>query len=340
MQTSTMREKFLKNKTVLITGGTGSFGKNFAKYLLSHTSVGKVIIFSRDELKQFEFRKEVSDDRLRFFIGDIRDQSRLERAFKGVDIIVHAAALKQVPILEYNPFEAVKTNVMGCQNVIDAAINQNVKKVLLISTDKAVEPINLYGATKLCAERLFIDGNVYSKESIFSCVRYGNVIGSRGSLIETLLKAKSGQTLEVTHEAMTRFWINLEQSFGLVLFALQEMQGGEIFVPKIPSMKVISLFELLAPKIKRSVTGMRPGEKMHETLLTTHEAKHSRELSKYFVVLPENQESFDVKKRFSKWFKTGTELPEGFSYSSNTNPVWLTSKELLRAVHEKSTRYL
>ncbi|KKS34897.1 MAG: UDP-N-acetylglucosamine 4,6-dehydratase [Parcubacteria group bacterium GW2011_GWC2_42_12] len=223
---------FLKNKVILVAGGTGSFGKNFVKFLLANSEARKIIVFSRDELKQFQMEKELLDERLRFFIGDVRDLPRLERAFNGVDIVVHAAALKQVPILEYNPFEAVKTNILGSQNVIEAAIDQKVEKVLLVSTDKAVQPINLYGSTKLCAEKLFVSGNSYSPDrSKFSVVRYGNVIGSRGSIIETLVKSKSSK-VQITDLAMTRFWITLDQSFALVLFALENMLGGEIFVPK------------------------------------------------------------------------------------------------------------
>ncbi len=316
---------FLKGKTVLITGGTGSFGRNFAKYLLEHAELKKLIIFSRDEFKQSQMRQEISDPRVRFFVGDVRDSARLNRAFNGVDIVVHAAALKQVPTLEYNPFEAVKTNIMGSQNVIDAAVDCKVGKVLLISTDKASQPVNLYGATKLCAEKLFVNGNAYGPEvTRFACVRYGNVMGSRGSIIEKLIKTPSQDTVHITHEEMTRFWINLEQSFQLVLFALENMLGGEIFVPKIPSMKLTDLFDVMTPGAKRKVIGIRPGEKLHEMLLSKEEARHTVELEKYYVVLPEDSEVFNVAQTFKKYFQMGKRLPEGFSFESHTNKQWLT----------------
>ena len=236
----TMKTDFLKGKTVLITGGTGSFGESFVRMILKNPRIKKVIVFSRDELKQYHMERALSDSRLRFFLGDIRDQPRLERAFSEVDIVVHAAALKQVPMLEYNPLEAIKTNVTGSQNIIEAAIDQGVKKVLLISTDKAAYPGNLYGATKLCAERLFVAANSYSADrTAFSVVRYGNVLGSRGSIVETLLKQKErGEKVTITDPTMTRFWLNLEQAHGLVMFALEQMEGGEIFIPKIPSMTI------------------------------------------------------------------------------------------------------
>jgi len=259
------------NKTVLITGGTGSFGRNFTKFIYNNYNPKKIIIFSRDENKQFRMAQCFSDSKgiLRFFVGDVRDQERLERAFNGVDIVIHAAALKQIPILEYNPFEAVKTNILGSKNVINAAINQGVKCAILISTDKACQPANLYGSTKLCAEKLFINGNLYSTgKTRFSCVRYGNVLGSRGSIVETLIKKKFNGNIKITDERMTRFWITLRQSFELVLFALENMQGGEIFVPKIPSMKLVDLFNALAPNISREIIGIRPGEKIHEILIS------------------------------------------------------------------------
>jgi UDP-N-acetylglucosamine 4,6-dehydratase len=319
----------LKNKTILITGGTGSFGKNFVKFLLSNPRIKKVIVFSRDELKQSQMMSEIKDNRVRFFLGNVRDLPRLHRAFNGVDIVVHAAALKQVPTLEYNPFEAVKTNILGSQNVIDAAIDQKVKKVLLISTDKAAQPINLYGSTKLCAEKLFINGNSYAfKKTLFSCVRYGNVIGSRGSIIEFLLKNKETKKVFITDSRMTRFWISLEQSFGLVMFALENMVGGEIFIPKIPSMKIADLFEAIAPQCKREVIGIRPGEKMHEILLTEEEARHSYDFGKYFVILPENDEIFHVKDRYKKVIKKGKLLSPNFSFVSHSNDNWLNKAKL------------
>jgi len=324
---------FLRHKTVLITGGTGSFGKNFAKYILRKSDLKKLIIFSRDELKQAQMRLECEDERLRFFVGDVRDLQRLERAFSGVDIVIHAAALKQVPIIEYNPFEAVKTNILGSQNVIDAAIDKGVEKVVLVSTDKAAHPVNLYGSTKLCAEKLFINGNAYSAgKTALSCIRYGNVVGSRGSVVDVLLRTKGKTTVTITHEEMTRFWINLEQSFALVLFALETMVGGEIFIPKIPSMKIVDLFKTLAPQAKQKITGIRPGEKIHEILVTKEEARHGIELDEYFVILPEHDEIFDVETRFAKILSVGRKLPANFCYSSDSNPEWLTKDKLSKVV--------
>lgn len=321
----------LKNQTILVTGGTGSFGKSFIAYLLKNTEAKKIIVFSRDELKQFNMEKEFKDDRLRFFIGDVRDLPRLERAFNDVDIVVHAAALKQVPILEYNPFEAVKTNILGSQNVIEAAIDRGVKKVLLISTDKAVQPINLYGSTKLCAEKLFIGGNSYSPgKSFFSVVRYGNVVGSRGSIIETLKNNKSDK-VQITDLEMTRFWITLEQSFALVLFALENMLGGEIFVPKIPSMKLVDLFDALAPNAEKEIIGIRPGEKLHETLLIKEEARHAIELENYFVIIPDNYDIFS-KDKFNKYLEIGKSVAQNFIFSSDTNQNWLTKSDFLNLI--------
>lgn len=325
--------EFLKDKTILVTGGTGSFGKNFVKFILDNSQVKKVIVFSRDELKQYQLINSLgNDERLRFFIGDVRDKDRLQRAFHGVDIVVHAAALKQVPLLEYNPFEAVKTNVLGSQNVIEAAIDQNVKKVLLISTDKAAQPVNLYGSTKLCAEKLFVSGNSYSGgQTKFSCVRYGNVIGSRGSIVETLLgnRNKGEQKVYITDERMTRFWITLEQAFALVNFALENMEGGEIYIPKVPSMKVVDLFTALVPDAKREVIGIRPGEKIHEVLLTEQESRHTFELEKYFVIIPEFLDS----KSFEKYNKINNKLEEDFRFSSDNNKDWLDKQKFLDFVN-------
>ena len=310
------------HKTILITGGTGSFGKNFAKFLLANYKVKKLIIFSRDEFKQLKMAEEVKDERLRFFLGDVRDLQRLQRAFHKVEIVIHAAALKQVPTLEYNPFEAIKTNILGSQNVVEAALDNKVSNTLLVSSDKAAQPINLYGATKLCAEKQFIAANSYSplKGPKFSAVRYGNVMGSRGSIIESLLKNKDVKNVKVTHPEMTRFWITLEQSFKLVTFAIQEMVGGEIFIPKIPSMKLTDLFDVLTPGTKREFTGIRPGEKMHEVLLTSDESRRTVELNNYFVILPDIFSKDKVYKKYEKSKKT----KEGFHFSSNTNKVWLT----------------
>ena len=319
-----MPNDFLKNKTILITGGTGSFGSNFVKYLLKNSKAKKIIVFSRGELKQSKMEAELKDDRLRFFIGDIRNLQRLQRAFVGVDIVVHTAALKQIPLIEYNPLEAIETNIMGTANVIDAAIDNNVKKTILISSDKAVNPVNLYGATKLCAEKLFIQANSYTgeKEIKFSCVRYGNVIGSRGSVTPLFLKQKEKGILTLTDKQMTRFWITLEQGVKFVINSVNEMRGGEIFVPKIPSMKITDLAKIIAPKAKIKIIGIRPGEKLHEVLLFPEEAVRSKEFDKYFIIKPEFpfwKESYSTK---------GKPVPDDFRYSSNTNKEWLTEKEM------------
>lgn len=324
--------KELQGKIVLITGGTGSFGKNFAKHILANSKLKKLIIFSRDELKQSQMEAEMSDDRLRFFIGDVRDLPRLQRAFNGVDIVVHAAALKQVPALEYNPFEAVKTNILGSQNVLEAAIDQGVEKVVLVSTDKAAMPVNLYGSTKLCAEKLFIAGNAYGKTR-FSAVRYGNVVGSRGSIVEKLILGKGAHTVHITDERMTRFWIDLEQAFSIVLFTLEHMEGGEVFIPKAPAMKLTDLFDILAPDAKRVIVGIRPGEKVHEVLLTKEEARHAVELKDYFVILPENVLSAGQEKGLKKFLKQGKPLKPDFHFTSDAIATKrMTRKDLLQMV--------
>lgn len=331
----------LKGKTVLITGGTGSFGKHFAKHILAHSKLKKLIIFSRDELKQSQMDAELNDGRARFFIGDVRDLQRLQRAFQGVDIVIHAAALKQVPALEYNPFEAVKTNILGSQNVIEAALDQGVEKVVLVSTDKAAMPVNLYGSTKLCAEKLFIAGNAYGAgETRFSVVRYGNVVGSRGSIIEKLILNKGAHTVHITDERMTRFWIDLEQAFTIVLFALQNMEGGEIFIPKALSMKLTDLFDVLAPKAKRTIIGIRPGEKVHEILLTKEEARHAVELKDYFVILPERTTSLKQESGLKKHRKLGKQLQSDFHFTSNETAKPMSQKALLQMVEKMETALL
>jgi UDP-N-acetylglucosamine 4,6-dehydratase len=285
----------------------------------------KIIIFSRDELKQHEMRISGFDDpSLRYFIGDVRDIDRLRRAMDGVDVVIHAAALKQVPSCEYNPFEAVKTNILGAQNVIDAAIDSRVAKVLALSTDKAVNPVNLYGATKLCAEKIFIQGNAYSRpqKTRFSCVRYGNVIGSRGSVIPVFLEQKKSGKITITDERMTRFWITLEQSVEFVISTLSHMQGGEIFVPKIPSMRIMDLARAIAPECEVEIIGIRPGEKLHEALITEEEGRNTIAFDGVFVVMP----------TFRWWqemnYKEGAPLPEGFVYTSDKNDQWLTVDDL------------
>ncbi len=323
------------DKAVLVTGGTGSFGKKFIEIMLKEYHPAKIIIFSRDELKQHEMRINGYDDpSLRYFIGDIRDLDRLKRAFKNVDIVVHAAALKQVPACEYNPFEAIKTNILGSQNVIDAALDCGVKKVLAISTDKAVNPVNLYGVTKLGAEKLFIQSNSYAgaHDTRFSCTRYGNVVGSRGSVVPVFLQQRKTGKLTVTDERMTRFWISLEQGVRFVIRCIEQMHGGEVFVPKIPSMSVKDLGAAIAPECEIVYSGIRPGEKLHEVLVSEDEARSSVELDDMFVVQPTGTLWFG-----KEWEKIGKKLPDGFRYASNTNTEWLDLdgvKEMIRPFQE------
>ena len=310
-----------KDKVVLVTGGTGSFGKKFIEIMLKEYHPAKIIIFSRDELKQYEMQiNGFNDPSLRYFLGDIRDLERLKRAFKDVDIVVHAAALKQVPACEYNPFEAIKTNILGSQNVIDAALDCGVKKVLAISTDKAVNPVNLYGVTKLGAEKLFIQSNAYAggRETRFSCTRYGNVVGSRGSVVPVFLQQRHTGKLTVTDERMTRFWISLEQGVRFVIRCIEQMHGGEVFVPKIPSMSVKDLGAAIAPECEIVYSGIRPGEKLHEVLVSEDEARSTIELDDMFVVQPTGTLWFG-----REWEKIGKTLPDGFRYASNTNTEWL-----------------
>src|SRR5512134_352847 len=278
-----------KDKTILITGGTGSFGKKFTEIALEEKQPKKIIIFSRDELKQHEMKMHGYDHpSLRYFIGDVRDRERLIRAMNGVDIVVHAAALKQVPACEYNPMEAIKTNIMGTANVVEAALDAGVKKVMTVSTDKAVNPANLYGATKLAAEKLTIQSNAYAAGAAtrYSCVRYGNVVGSRGSVVPVFLKQRQNGKITITDERMTRFWLSLEQGVRFVISCIGQMQGGEVFVPKIPSMKVIDLARAIAPDAKINIIGIRPGEKLHEDLISDDEARNAVERETMFVVKP------------------------------------------------------
>lgn len=320
----------LSGKVILLTGGTGSFGKKFAEIVLKEYAPAAIRIFSRDELKQMEMQQRFSDERLRFFLGDVRDKNRLSRAMNGVDIVVHAAALKQVPACEYNPIEAVKTNIDGAANIIDAAIDNAVEKVLALSTDKAVQPVNLYGATKLVAEKLFVQGNAYvgGRKTRFSCVRYGNVVGSRGSVVPLFFKQRKNGYATITDERMTRFWITLEEGARFVISCIDKMRGGEIFVPKIPSMKVLDLAEVVAPEAEKKIIGIRPGEKLHEILLIEEEARHAKELPTCFVIEPEH--SYWDKNNLSD----GTTLPEGFHYTSNGNTKWLGKAELKEMVAE------
>lgn len=321
-----MPTDFFKDKSILVTGGTGSFGRKFVQTLLTTTEAKRVIVFSRDEFKQSQMLATMNDPggRLRFFIGDVRDLDRLRMAFREVDFVVHAAALKQVPALEYNPFEAIKTNIIGTQNVITAAIEQEVEKVVLISTDKAANPANLYGATKLCAERLMISSNAYTAgHTRFAVVRYGNVIGSRGSIAEVIAEQKKAGVVTITHEEMTRFWITLDQGINLVLLALEKMQAGEIFIPKVPSMKIKDFFMAMAPGCAVKVIGIRPGEKIHEVLVTPEEARHAKEYQSYFVVFPEHHWWAHQEK-----YSDGADLPSGFQYASHTNTNWLDEETL------------
>ncbi len=326
-----MADDLFGGRTVLVTGGTGSFGQKFTEILLKNHNPHSIRIYSRGELKQVEMDRKFSNKKLRFFIGDVRDRNRLYRAMNGVDIVIHAAALKHVPVCEYNPIEAMRTNTDGAVNVIDAAIDNGVEKVIAVSTDKAVHPVNLYGATKLVAEKLFIQANTYSgsRKTKFSVVRYGNVIGSSGSVIPLFKKQRDKGELTITDERMTRFWITLEGGVNLVITALADMHGGEVFIPRIPSTKITDLADVVAPEVKRKIIGIRPGEKLHEMLITRQEARHALEFDKYFIIEPE----------FSFWKKDnhegGSRLPEGFYYSSDNNKQQLTREELKKVLEEQ-----
>ena len=318
----------LNGKTILITGATGSFGKKCTEIILNNYKPKKLIIFSRDELKQFEMSQTYSMDQypcIRYFIGDVRDKERLNRAFQGVDYVIHAAAMKQVPAAEYNPFEAVKTNIIGAQNVINVAIDQGVNKVMALSTDKAANPVNLYGATKLCSDKLFVAGNTYGsrKDTIFSVVRYGNVVGSRGSVIPYFMKFKNNGHLPITDPNMTRFWITLEQAVEFVLHCLGCMCGGELFVPKIPSMNIMDLAKAIAPECETRIVGVRPGEKIHELMISRDDARQALELDSFYVIQPQ----FKYWDRRSSWDE-GRKVPDDFEYSSGTNPWRLTIEEM------------
>ena len=318
----------LDDKNILITGGTGSFGKKAVEIILNKYKPRRLIIFSRDELKQFEMSQTYSMSQypcIRYFIGDVRDKERLSRAFQGVDYVIHAAAMKQVPAAEYNPFEAVKTNIIGAQNVINAAIDQGVKKVMALSTDKAANPINLYGATKLCSDKLFIAGNTYGsrKDTIFSVVRYGNVVGSRGSVIPYFMRVKKNGYLPITDLNMTRFWITLEQAVEFVLHCLGNMCGGELFVPKIPSMNIMDLAKAIAPECETRIVGIRPGEKIHELMISRDDARQTLELDSFYVIQPQ----YNYWTRRSSW-DNGRKVADNFEYDSGTNPWRLSIEEM------------
>ena len=320
------------DQVIVLTGGTGSFGKKFVEIMLKEYHPKTIRIFSRDELKQYEMEKHFRDPSLRFFIGDVRDRDRVYRALDGATLVIHAAALKQVPVCEYNPFEAVKTNVLGAENLMDAAIEHEIPHTVALSTDKAVNPTNLYGATKLCMERLFVAGNSYAgpHKVRFACVRYGNVVGSRGSVIPLFLQQRRSGTITITDPRMTRFWITLEEGVRLVIQAAETMHGGEIFVPKIPSTKITDLARVIGPDCEIKETGIRPGEKIHEVLLTEDESRHALEFQDKFIIEPEHH-----------WWnfenlKGGKRLPDGYRYTSDNNPRWMKDHELQEMIEKIS----
>lgn len=326
----------INNKSILITGGTGSFGSNFIKFCLRKYKPKKIVIYSRDELKQSLLSKELQNKKIRFFIGDVRDSKRLDLAMEGIDYVIHAAALKQVDVAEYNPMECIKTNILGAENVVSSAINCKVKKVIALSTDKASDPINLYGATKLTSDKIFTSANniIGSKPIKFSVVRYGNVAGSRGSVIpifRNYINQKS-KFIPITDIRMTRFWITLEQAINFVSNCLNIMQGGEIFVPKIPSIKIVDLANAMAPNIKHKIIGIRPGEKLHEKMISENESHLTLNFKKFYVIKP-SIKFYSNKKNFNK-YKTyrGTSVKENFEYRSDNNEIFLTQKELKRII--------
>ena len=319
-------QNFISGKSILVTGGTGSFGKAFIKYALENLNPSRIVVFSRDELKQYDFRMELNDDpRVRWFIGDVRDRERLIRAFHGIDIVIHAAALKQVDTAEYNPFECIATNVLGAENVINASIDSGVKRVVALSTDKASSPINLYGASKLCSDKLFVAGNHYSGsgETRFSVVRYGNVVGSRGSVVPFFKKIANTGRLPITDERMTRFWITLPQAVQFVIDSIERMSGGEIFVPRIPSTTITDLAKAIAPNAEIDLVGIRPGEKLHEEMISENDAHRTYRFENYFVIAP----------TFAGWgnssnYEKGELVAEGYSYQSDTNDWFLDVAEI------------
>lgn len=322
----------LNNKSVLITGGTGSFGQKCVRTILDKYKPRRLIVFSRDELKQYDMSQIFSDTDypcMRYFIGDVRDKDRLRQAFRDVDYVIHAAALKQVPAAEYNPFEAIKTNVLGAQNIIDVAISSGVKRVIALSTDKACNPINLYGASKLCSDKLFIAGNSYTTSDgcQFSVVRYGNVVGSRGSVIPFFIKQAKKGILPITDPRMTRFWITLQQGIEFVLFCLERMVGGELFIPKIPSMNIMDLATAICPDCETEVVGIRPGEKLHETMIPMDEASHTVETYSYYVIKPQFR---FFQRRFNH--DRYSPVSEGFEYRSDNNPQQVTIEQLRDAI--------
>lgn len=326
------------DKNILITGGTGSFGKKYTKILLEKYRPNKIIIYSRDELKQYEMSQEYSDKCMRYFIGDVRDAARLKKAMKDVDFVIHAAALKHVPIAEYNPMECIKTNIYGAQNVIDAALDNGVSKIIALSTDKAANPVNLYGATKLASDKLFVAANnlVGTQDTQFSVVRYGNVIGSRGSVVPYFQKLLNEGTtfLPITDEKMTRFMITLEDGVNFVLKNFERMQGGEIFVPKIPSMKMVDLADAMAPSLERRIIGIRPGEKLHEIMCPADDSHLTFEFDDHFVIAPTI--TFTKRRDYDHNIlgEIGQKVAQGFEYNSGNNKEWLEKDELLKLIKE------
>ena len=324
----------MNHKSILVTGATGSFGKAFIKFLTKrYKKIKRLVIFSRDELKQSEMAKVYDEKKypfIRYFIGDVRDQKRLSRALNKIDIVIHSAALKQVPVAEYNPIEFIKTNILGAQNLIEASLNNNVSKVIALSTDKACAPVNLYGATKLCSDKLFVAANNYSGKNIFSVVRYGNVLGSRGSVLPLLMKYKNGGTFTLTSDEMTRFNITLDQGVKVVDWAMQNSNGGEILIPKIPSYKLVNLIEAVGLKNKPKIIGLRKGEKVHEEMITEADSYTTYDIGKYFLILPDNEKS--TLNRFKKKLKVFKKIPNNFSYNSRDNDQFLSINELKKMI--------
>lgn len=332
------------NKNIFITGGTGSFGKQFVKTLLEHYTPNKIIIYSRDELKQYEMAQKYNDKCMRYFIGDVRDLPRLQKAMHEVDFVVHAAALKHVPIAEYNPMECIKTNIMGAQNVIDASIDNGVEKVIALSTDKAASPINLYGASKLASDKLFVAANniIGTASTRFSVVRYGNVLGSRGSVLPyfTKLIAEGAPSLPITHEEMTRFWITLQEGVDFVLKNFQRMHGGETFIPKIPSMKMTEMAKAIAPNIPQTIIGIRPGEKLHEVMCPQNDAHLTLEFEDHYVIEPTIQFVKKVDFATNALEERGERVAPSFEYSSDKNTKWMTHQELQEKIIQSRTQEL
>jgi UDP-N-acetylglucosamine 4,6-dehydratase len=321
---------YLAGKTVLITGGTGSFGKAFVKRVLADDEIRKLVVFSRDELKQFEMAEQISSPKLRYFLGDVRDYQRLLQATDGVDVIIHAAAMKQIPAAEYNPMEAIKTNVIGAENIVNVAIQNGISKVVALSTDKAANPANLYGATKLCSDKLMVAGNILagSRGTKFACVRYGNVLGSRGSVIPFFLERAKEGSLPITDERMTRFWLTIEDGVQFVLDSLERMHGGEIFVPKIPSFKVTDVARVVCPDVPTRVIGIRPGEKLHEIMITEDDSNYTYEFDDHFAILSPSLLASGAYKN------SGKKVSEGFNFSSDNNQVWHTDESFLKLLKE------